>query len=561
MTILETALAYAKKGYSVIPVKRNKRPLIKWEPYQNNRASEEEIRAWFKISPDANVAIVTGEISNLFVVDTDSPESTQRISEAIPDSLMVPCQHTPSGGMHFLFSHCPGFSNRAKVADQIDIRTSGGYFVAAPSVNGNGKGWDWVLSPFDADPPELVLAVKDIIINSLSLSLYRESVTLGSKANIGESVKVTGSHIESHFFEDGRRDEDLIHAAILLQRGGSEKAFAINILNILVNSWGEDDPNWVEVKVKSAWDRAARRDRNIAGEFREWIKDVTSGHFLITNYQKESFVVTKQDKHSLIMAAKRFCEEGLLERVGNRTGEYRIRNQEEVEFLDFVNVSKEGSIPLILPLGFHKKTIFFPKNVIVIAGVTGYGKTSYMLNVIKENMDRFKFRYFMSEMSDLALNYKLNAFKIPISDWKMDVIPDDKWDYFNIHDKIYPDDINIIDYLEPEGERSFKIHEVVTKIIKKLNKGMALIATQKKLGADLSAGGVYSAKAASLYLSLDWGKIYIFKNRFREEDPNPLKTHINFEIKSGQNIVATSDWYDPHDKKLEQRYRSFQKED
>ena len=41
---LKAALWYEKKGYSVIPVKQDKKPFIKWSAYQQIRADAEPIR-------------------------------------------------------------------------------------------------------------------------------------------------------------------------------------------------------------------------------------------------------------------------------------------------------------------------------------------------------------------------------------------------------------------------------------------------------------------------------------------------------------------------------------
>lgn len=40
--ILQAALNYAAKGFSVIPIKPNKKPFIKWEPHQKHKATAEE---------------------------------------------------------------------------------------------------------------------------------------------------------------------------------------------------------------------------------------------------------------------------------------------------------------------------------------------------------------------------------------------------------------------------------------------------------------------------------------------------------------------------------------
>jgi len=554
MTILDAALEYAKKGFSVIPVDQKKVPLVKWEPYQKKKADESEIREWFKIFPAANVGIVTGSISNLLVIDCDTPESILKVQEAIPDSLLVPCETTPRGGMHFFFSHAEGFVNRARVAEGIDVRTSGGYIACAPSVNGNGKRWVWVVSLLEVDPPNIINSITSLL---LSFSLYRGMTTTQNEyVNISRQVS---SNVV--MFQEGRRDEDLFHCANCLVKGGMGEQSIKQVLNILAQNCNPPfSVRETEEKIKSAFERAGRKERNLTQEVREWIVS-SFGVFLSSELEKCLHLSSRDEQKHISTILKRCVSEGIIERFGSKRGSFRIIDR-EIEFMDFVNVSKEGAINLTLPLGIHTKTIFFPRNVIIVAGVTGYGKTSLLLNVIRDNGHKFRFKYFASEMSNLALNYKLARFNVPVEQWQkwMDVIPDYQWDYSNIQDKIFPNDMNVIDYLEPEGEKTYNIHDIITKIIKKLDKGMALIATQKRKDSDLSAGGVYSAKAASLYLSLDWGTINIFKNRFREEDSNPKMTRKDFTIEAGQNFVEASDWYDPISNKKEKRYDKFDKD-
>ncbi|MBK5198626.1 MAG: bifunctional DNA primase/polymerase [Methyloceanibacter sp.] len=50
---------------------RDKRPLIRWEHLHNERPTEDDVAEWFRRWPHANVGIVTGEISNLIVLDVD----------------------------------------------------------------------------------------------------------------------------------------------------------------------------------------------------------------------------------------------------------------------------------------------------------------------------------------------------------------------------------------------------------------------------------------------------------------------------------------------------------
>ncbi|MBZ0139881.1 MAG: bifunctional DNA primase/polymerase, partial [Pseudorhodoplanes sp.] len=68
----EAAARYLARGWSVLPLQpAEKRPLIRWEGLQQARAEDATLAQWFARWPDANVGVVTGEISNLIVLDVD----------------------------------------------------------------------------------------------------------------------------------------------------------------------------------------------------------------------------------------------------------------------------------------------------------------------------------------------------------------------------------------------------------------------------------------------------------------------------------------------------------
>ena len=125
---------YQKQDYSVIPVQQNKKPFIKWEKYQHERASPDQIRAWWQKWPGANVGLITGKISNIDVVDCDSEKGRDALNEFLSDSFETPVSKTPKGH-HYFFKHRPGLTNGVQVIRDCDLRTDGGYAVVAPSKN------------------------------------------------------------------------------------------------------------------------------------------------------------------------------------------------------------------------------------------------------------------------------------------------------------------------------------------------------------------------------------------------------------------------------------------
>lgn len=159
----QAALDYLGRGWSVIPVRaRAKRPSIPWKAYQSKHVSEQTLRDWFRRSPDYNVAIVTGELSGLVVMDVDprhggeeSLRELEREHGALPETLE---SITGGGGRHLYFAHPGGtVPNRTGIRPGIDLRGDGGCVVAPPSLHPSGKHYRWKKGhgPGDVTPADL----------------------------------------------------------------------------------------------------------------------------------------------------------------------------------------------------------------------------------------------------------------------------------------------------------------------------------------------------------------------------------------------------------------------
>lgn len=535
--IREEALKYLKNGLSVIPLGPNKKPRLKWEPYQKEKATEANIKRWWTLWPDSMIGIVTGNISGLAVIDVDTPEGMTGIKEYLPDDLLTPCAETPRGGMHIYFKmDDEDLRNNAGAIKGVDFRAEGGYVVAPPSVNGTGKAYRWK-SGMEMGAVPLASLPKQYIKHLKSFSLY----TRARGEDLGKGQDLTKPDNSLQFLTLGRRDNDLFHVGNCLIKGGCEPDIAIQVLDILANNCDPPFPEKeVQAKIKSVLNRCERRERNLSEDLRKWI-DLTSAYFSLTETYEPLQILTSQ-KNTVHQIMHRLVKEGYVERHPSKNGVYR-RVDQTIEFMDFANADPKDTIELLLPLDLHKKTKLFPKAVIVLGGVSGMGKTLFTLNTIRENMDLMPCFYFNSEMSPQQLKSKLAYFPTPIEEWVKKLKVVDGWDFNNVADKIQPNALNCVDYLEPEADRPYNIHGVISGVIRKLNRGIALIAIQKKPGAKLATGGIYSIKAASLALALDYGRIEIIKNRNREADPSPSLNTINFDVKHGYQIIAKGGWY------------------
>lgn len=141
--MLNFALKYRRMGFSVIPIApKGKEPLIPWKEFQQRKASEQEIRGWWKKWPLANVGIVTGKISAIAVVDLDGPEG---IHQAEVLGLTSSNRSVTGKGFHLWYQHPGGtVANSVRSYPGVDIRADGGFVLAPPSIHPNGKRYRWL---------------------------------------------------------------------------------------------------------------------------------------------------------------------------------------------------------------------------------------------------------------------------------------------------------------------------------------------------------------------------------------------------------------------------------
>jgi hypothetical protein len=177
---LGAALSYLRRGWSVIPVGKDKRPTIPWQPLQHGLPTGEQVRGWFQRCPAACVGIVLGTISGLCAVDFD-PRNKGDLTLAewegqgwhLPDN--GPQCKTGGGGLHiYLALPAGGLPTVPGIGQGIDLKAEGSYVVAPPSVHPSGGRYQW----YPGNGPELPLpAVPAFILTLVKEHKAPESVT------------------------------------------------------------------------------------------------------------------------------------------------------------------------------------------------------------------------------------------------------------------------------------------------------------------------------------------------------------------------------------------------
>jgi len=135
--------------------------------------------------------------------------------------------------------------------------------------------------------------------------------------------------------------------------------------------------------------------------------------------------------------------------------------------------------PVKMPVGIHDLCYLYAKNIIVVAGSKGAGKTAFLLNVALLNQNDHEVIYFNSEMGDEEWTKRLQALGIHNK-------TDQKFKAWHRHDKFHErmderNAIYIVDFMEIH-DNFYEIAKPIRQIHEKLKDGICFIGIQMKRG-------------------------------------------------------------------------------
>src|SRR5262245_45023396 len=139
--LLESALDYARRGWSIIPV-NGKEPIGLWKPFQTQAADERTLRRQFARRNVTGCAVIFGAVSGgLACRDWDDPDAYHRWAAEHPElAATLPTAKT-ARGFHVYFR---GPEEFADLGDGEYRGDSGHYCVLAPSHHPDGR-YEWLI--------------------------------------------------------------------------------------------------------------------------------------------------------------------------------------------------------------------------------------------------------------------------------------------------------------------------------------------------------------------------------------------------------------------------------
>jgi Bifunctional DNA primase/polymerase, N-terminal len=163
--MLLIAMGYVARGLAVIPLHTptrdgcscakgptcgspGKHPRVDWKPFQERRATADQVRQWWDRSPDANLGVITGVVSRIAVLDVDPRNGgfdtlaeLDASGQVMPDDN--PLVETGALGLHHYLALDAALPKAAPF-DGIELQADGALVVVPPSLHRSGRRYRWL---------------------------------------------------------------------------------------------------------------------------------------------------------------------------------------------------------------------------------------------------------------------------------------------------------------------------------------------------------------------------------------------------------------------------------
>ena len=583
MEVKDAAIEYVEQGLSVIPIQRGtKKPCCPWSEYQHRVPTEEEVESWFDTWPDAQLALVTGNVSGVAAIDLDNKQAVEWAKKNLPRTGIL--QRTRKGWHLFYRTNGEPIPNKAKIIDGVDVRGDGGYVLIDPSEHEEGGHYTLQVKP-SFDWSNLPYFPKDHLPQQDRPE--REPVTLDPAPEGSRNASL--ARIAGRYFAKGLQYEEVLALC---------KGWNTGLENPLDTEEVEKTVQSIEKKHLSEQDKSDKSDKSDSSDtfgqiqtdsdsvgqyqtvsdssarrFKGNIKDAIAqfveerqGFFFTQDIDNELELRHRQDKKNRSWALAQMEKERYIKRDRRDSRKWHILKT-ELNFIDLEDTD-ESPFQIDLPLNLPQMVNLPPKCVVVLAGAPNAGKTAFMLEVLKRNLSQqYPLLYLMSEMGPSEYKQRVQKIADDPRYWNRRVQAASLSTGFDGAITQYnPNGLTVIDYLEEVEGEYYRLASDIRSIYDSLGEGIALIALQKRSQNEMGVGGEGTAEKARLYMTMDKlahqprstiSALKIIKAKdYPDENPNGKECHV--EIQAGKDIVPVSDWMYCNTKQREQWINRYQ---
>lgn len=191
----DAARHYHATGFNVIPLlHQTKKPAVKYADLHHRRQGRAEV-AMMKPLFDGGVAVITGTISNIVVIDTDGPEGEAVLcnweAAHVPLPVTLTIRSGGGRGVHRYFQH-PGSKVTTKTNSgiKLDIKGDGGIAVLPPTLHKSGARYTVEIdAPIAALPDGLLGFIEAEAAKAKGVALPKTNLASNKRSGFGNINK------------------------------------------------------------------------------------------------------------------------------------------------------------------------------------------------------------------------------------------------------------------------------------------------------------------------------------------------------------------------------------
>lgn len=272
---LKWALYYHSIGWHPFPLDKEKVPYVKVTPLRQG-VTIEQIQEWWGKWPRANLGILTGKVSNLYVLDIDSKEAQEKL-KSLGDLPTTPTVLTSRGVHYYLKKRddSPGDSYKSCVKGKDwDFKGDPAYVVAPPSTHSSGKQYEWDLKPSQAG----IAPLPHWLVNIIEREEQKDMV---------EAVDQQIEELMVKEWKEGQRDALALGLTGWMYKYDWPEGLATRVLeNICSRAKDEESKSRLQV-LKNTYEKG-RKGQALAG------RSVLEHHILTPALEKLEFLLRKR---------------------------------------------------------------------------------------------------------------------------------------------------------------------------------------------------------------------------------------------------------------------------